>query len=194
MALTDAMAARDVTTIQRVNGLAEANQLWQITIQCMEWMAEAAKENKLAYLDALYLRLQKTGDTRHMLSTAKKMNAVMPGNADLERRLRYLRLLSGHEMEMVPHAESAGAQDAAVDLLIVAMSAYRLGQMEGITPPLSRIQQWNDLTPGQRAIAAGLLRHAGQEIEALRVWEKVSAAEMLPEERQFADRVVAGTF
>jgi hypothetical protein len=193
MALADAVAAGDATTVQRVNGLAEKHDLWDIAIQGITWLADAAKENKLVYLDALYQRLQKTGNTRHMLTTAKKMSEIMPGNAELDRRLRYLRLLSGQEMEMADGEMTNESRSAAVDRLIEAMSAYRMGQSEKITTPLLHISQWNDLTPGQRAIAAGLLRHAGQEIEALRVWEKVSAAEMLPEERRFADRVVAGT-
>ena len=64
-----------------------------------------------------------------------------------------------------------------------ALAAYRFRDHDSMQSALgSLIGQLEHLSPGQRAVAAGLLRSAGREIEAFRLRENVNEALLLPEE------------
>lgn len=189
--MEEARKAGSAAALRMVLGVADEFGLIEIAVECQEQLALHAGDHRIQMLNALYGRLMKMGDSGRVLDTLKRMLAELPEHDELRRKVSYFRLLTGREIELA--SLDASGPPVGTDHLNRALSAYRMGLRDDLERALEGAAQWDDLGPGQRAVAAGLLKHIGREIEALALWEKLPAAEMLPEERSFIDRVVAGT-
>lgn len=189
--LDEARKAGSAAGLRMVLGIADEFGLIEIAVECQEQLALHAGDHKIQMLNALYGRLMKMGDSGRVLDTLKRMLAELPEHDELRRKVSYFRLLTGREIELA--SLDVSGPPVGTDHLNRALSAYRMGLRDDLARALEGAAQWSDLGPGQRAVAAGLLKHIGREIEALALWEKLPAAEMLPEERSFIDRLAAGT-
>lgn len=69
--------------------------------------------------------------------------------------------------------------------LLLALSAYRLGDHTAVNKHLAGLENVAALPAGPRAVAAGLLSLVGQTDRAYQMAEKIPGALLLEEERAF---------
>ncbi|MCB1276966.1 hypothetical protein [Prosthecobacter sp.] len=134
-------------------------------------------------------------DTTTLLEVAGKLHELSPSSVVFSDRLTYLRLILGVEMETIDLSALTehDAQKAGLSIkleripaeLLLALSAYRLGDRTTMQKHLSSLQDAAALPPGPRAVAAGLLSMAGQTDRAYQIAEQIPGALLLDEERTF---------
>ena len=62
------------------------------------------------------------------------------------------------------------------------MLAYRLGPKQEVNLQISKLEDVDSLSPGQRAVTAGLMAASGKQAAAFQLAEKIHDAVLLPEE------------
>ena len=107
-------------------------------------------------------------------------------------KLAYLRLLLGTRIETVPSilskledqkpdsSELTADQDGA---LIEAFLCFRYGDKNGVLKNITRITDWSRVAPGQRAVAATLLRFSGNDTLAHNLAAALPTLALLTEEQ-----------
>jgi tetratricopeptide (TPR) repeat protein len=134
-------------------------------------------------------------DSSALLAISQKLHQLRPSSAIFTDRLMYLRLVLGVEMETIelPKPTDQDNLRAAytIDLeripppLLLALSAYRLGDHTAVKKHLAGLENMASLPVGPRAVAAGLLSLVGQTDRAYQMAEKIPGALLLEEERAF---------
>jgi hypothetical protein len=102
-------------------------------------------------------------------------------------------LIIGQEIELaVQHAldEPAPAASQPGDELVRALASYRMGDLDRMRAHLALITAMDRLTPGERAILAGLTAIGGDSGAAYRIGEKVPDGLLLAEEQSFLRRAL----
>ncbi len=177
--------------------LAEKLSLNNLALEACQAAAINDSDSSIQFLQkALELaRLQK--NSAALLAVSRQLHELRPSSDVFADRLRYLRLIFGVEMETVvvsavnqPTGTAAGAVALTriPDALLRALAAYRLGDMEGIRASLANLPDITRLSPGERAVAAGLLSLTGKTAQAYQIAERIPDAVLLDEERAFLNR------
>lgn len=141
-------------------------------------------------------RLQKNSTA--LLVVSRQLHDLRPSSDAFADRLLYLRLILGVEMETVvlsavkqpavPNSATAVVMTRIPDALLRALAAYRLGDVEGARASLADLPDISRLSPGERAVAAGLLSLTGKAAQAFQIAERIPDAALLDEERAFLNR------
>jgi tetratricopeptide (TPR) repeat protein len=177
--------------ILRAARLAESCASWDLAAI---GYARLAKINPAAALDMLektYEMNLRSRNERGMLDTALQMRDLQPENPKLQKRVSYLRLLLGIDMEKewaATQADGSTPRPAADDELTNSLAFYRLGDREGAGSHARNFAEPLNLEPGQRAVAAGVLAWLGDASGGSAYLEQVPGLLLLPEEAAFARR------
>lgn len=190
-ALQRAAAQKDVETVRRVAGFAEAQGWWDLTSRAYEWLAANEPSLRLAALQGLYTAAAARLDTRGMLDAAERLVGSGSEHSQVLLNLAYLRLLTGSQMESVPtllarpggDEDGAGSAASASGTLLKALLFYRYGDIEGVRKAMSTVADWSVLPPGMRAVAAALNQYCGAETIAGDLAAQVRALGLLEEEK-----------
>lgn len=201
----NATQAGDAATLGRAAQLAEKLDLADIA--CLAYKAagfqaatgnasEAALQN-LQKSEELALRAK---DTRTLLEVTRRLHELSPSSAVFADRFVYLRLILGVEMETVDlHSlMSQNELNAAFTItleripphLLLALSAYRLGDQAAMQQHLAELKNAETLSAGPRAVAAGLLSLGGKPDRAYQIAEKIHGTLLLDEEMMFLKRAL----
>jgi hypothetical protein len=198
----NAVKAGDGVTLQTAAQLAE--KLDFADIACLAYKAagfqtsagEAALQN-LQKSEELALRAK---DTRTLLEVSRRLHEMSPSSAVFADRFMYLRLILGVEMETVdvtewvnPHDSNAAfsiALERIPSQLLLALSAYRLGDHAAMQQHLAALKNAGGLSAGPRAVAAGLLSLGGKPDRAFQMAEKIHGTLLLDEEMAFLKRAL----
>jgi len=140
-------------------------------------------------------------DTASLLNVFRKLHEMRPSSQMFADQFTYLRLVLGVEMETVDVSrlvtESQSTSSAlGVTLervppdLLLALAAYRLGDVASMRRLLERFHDTSGLSAGQRAVAAGLLSLAGRPDRAFQIAEQVPSALLLDEEIVFLKKAL----
>ena len=130
-------------------------------------------------------------NTAEILALAHQMQELRPASAAYASRVQYYNLLLGLELEVTAAAikkapPSQAAVSASRDVvplpLLKAMLAYRLGPKQEVNLQISKLEDVDSLSPGQRAVTAGLMAASGKQAAAFQLAEKIHDAVLLPEE------------
>jgi len=186
---------QDSTTAIQVAREAEAAGLWEIAIQFYEGLAKALPSSRVQMLEKVLEISQRNHNTIAVLDSARRIAALQPNNRRLLHRVIYLHILSGQDIELgleqvrrLPPVQDA--EGTTVLRLFQALCAYRLGDFATMRLHLATFTDTSTLTPGQRAVHAGLLSLTGQVGPAYRVAEKIPKTLLLPEELRFLKRAL----
>jgi hypothetical protein len=132
-------------------------------------------------------------DTERVLQVARQQRSLRPENPLYVDRVIYLQLVAGYDLELnfkklleTSHANS----DRTEDQLSQALAAYRMGDLTTLRTHLSRLKNVSNLSPGQRAVYAGLLSISGQVGPAFLIAEQIPSILLLKEEKRFLDRAL----
>lgn len=182
--------------ILRAAKVAESQAHWATAALGYSRLAGLKSPAAIDMLGKVYEMQMRLRDGASMLAAAKEMRDLQPGNAVFQKRVSYLQLLLGTNME----AEWAGAPPSRVSRVSTIVSAdssleddpfmnllvcYRMGDRELATPQMSRLADPKSLEPGQRAVAAGILGWLGDQSLANTYLEQVPGRLLLPEEARF---------
>ncbi len=200
--LQNASQAGDFVTLRTAAQLAE--KLDFADIACLAYKAagfqatasEAALQN-LQKSEELALRAK---DTRTLLEVSRRLHEMSPSSAVFADRFVYLRLILGVEMEtvdmksLVPQNELTAALTITLERippqLLLALSAYRLGDHAAMQEHLAALGSAESLSAGPRAVAAGLLSLVGKPDRAFQMAEKIHSTLLLDEEMTFLKRAL----
>jgi hypothetical protein len=157
--------------------------------------AASATEDALQNLQKGAEMALRTKDTETLLEVTRKLHELSPSSAVFADRLMYLRLILGVEMETIDLSALANHDSLRAALtikleripppLLLALSAYRLGDHTAVKKHLAGLENMAALPAGPRAVAAGLLSLVGQTDRAYQMAEKIPGALLLEEERAF---------
>lgn len=195
----------DLATLQIAAQLAEKLNFADVSCQAYQAAGMKAAENNAS--EAALKNLQKSAelalrakDTETLLNVSRQLHVISPSSAVFADRFEYLRLVLGVELEMVDLKALTALADtkAAVMVtlerippqLLLALSAYRLGDREAMEKHLASLPRAEGLPPGPRAVAAGLLSLAGKPDRAFQMAEKIPGALLLDEEKVFLMRAL----
>ncbi|WP_300933126.1 hypothetical protein [Prosthecobacter sp.] len=201
----NAAQAGDVTTLQVAAQLAEKLNFADVACQAYKAAGMKAAENNVS--EAALLNLQKSvelalraKDTETLLEVSRQLHVISPSSAVFADRFVYLRLVLGVEMERVDvkaltvQTEAKGTTSATLDRippqLLLALRAYRLGDHAAMEKHLTALPRAEGLSPGPRAVAAGLLSLVGNPGRAFQMAEKIPGALLLDEEKVFLKRAL----
>lgn len=137
-------------------------------------------------------------DSTALLAVSRKLHEMRPSSAVFSDRLIYLRLILGVEMETIDLSKLVNSDSLHTTFtitleripppLLLALAAYRLGDLDSVPKYLGDLRDAAGLPAGQRAVAAGLLSLAGKQDRAYQIAEKVPDTLLLNEERAFLQR------
>lgn len=140
-------------------------------------------------------------DTSMLLRMFRKLHELRPSSRLFADQFTYLRLVLGVEMETVDMSSVVSETrrtNSTLDIslehvppdLLLALAAYRLGDVSSIPRLLERFHETPGLSAGQRAVAAGLLTLAGRTDRAYQIAERVPSALLLEEELVFLKKAL----
>ncbi len=184
---------RDGALAAAAAALAEEAGVWDIAARLYEGLAEHQPKSQVAMLEKVHQMAMRTRDTDAVLKSSDRLLALRPDNQRYVFDDLYLHLVSGLELEVRFLKIHAGQElPAASDegRLCLALAAYRLGNLEELRRHLNTLVDPRSLTPGQRAVHAGLLSISGQVGPAYQIAEQVPTALLLKEEARFLARAL----
>lgn len=193
----------NIAILQAVASVAEEVNLADIAARAyqaagIKAAASGASETALQSLQKSAELALLTRDTSMLLDVSRRLHELSPSSLAFADRLNYLRLILGEEMETVdltalkPSNEGRDTRPVSLDRipppLLEALRDYRMGELTAIPDLLKTLPDTSHLSPGQRAVVAGLLSLAGKPDRAFQIAEKVPASLLLQEELAFLNR------
>jgi hypothetical protein len=177
--------------ILRAARLAESGASWELAAKGYAWLARINPASALDVLEKAYEMNMRCRNEGAMLETAQQMRDLQPENPKFQKRVSYLRLLFGIEMEKewaATQADVSPPHRAEDDAVTNSLALYRLGDREGARSQARNFAEPLNLEPGQRAVAAGVLAWVGDASGGNAYLEQVPGLLLLPEETAFALR------
>ena len=182
--------SRDIPMMTRAAHIAESNGMWDLAVQGYELIAARETQAKVPALEKVLEIQSRQRDAGAMVITAKKILQRRPNVASLQARADYLCLVTGTEVESAAMrllqgpAEITPSEQYPTPLLR-ALAAYRLGDLPRANTEIGTLQRPDKLSPGPRAVAAGLLQLSGVPDVAFRLGEGIDRRLLLDPELRF---------
>ena len=184
----------DVGSLASAAQVSEEQGLYSLSIRAYERIAKASPRNEIEMLEKVYELALRNRDTPKLFEIGERICELRPNSGLYRDRIQYLTLLTGNRMETVAFSLATHYGESVVEgqtsripsALLQALSAYRFRDSIALDASLIALQShYPNLTPGQRAVTAGLLRAAGRAVDAFRLAESVNITLLLPEEEVF---------
>lgn len=184
----------DLGSLASAAQVSEEQGLYSLSIRAYERIAKASPQHEIEMLEKVYELALRNRDTPKLFEVSERICELRPGSGVYRDRIQYLTLLTGNRMETVAlslathYGESIveGQTSRIPSALLQALSAYRFRDSAALDASLLALQShYPNLTPGQRAVTAGLLRVSGRAVDAFRLAESINATLLLPEEEVF---------
>jgi len=189
--ITGAQDSEDVVTLYKAAEFARKAGISDLAETAYKAAAVLSDRRPAELLQRAYDMALVQKNTAEILALAHQMQELRPASAAYASRVQYYNLLLGLELEVTAAAikkapPSQAAASAARDVvplpLLKAMLAYRLGPKQEVNLQISKLEDVASLTPGQRAVTAGLMAASGKQAAAFQLAEKIHDAVLLPEE------------
>lgn len=192
-AVEAAIKTNDFPSIGAAAQVGEEQGLYELALRCYERIANGSPQHETDMLEKIYELALRMRDTARLFQVSQQLNDRHPDSGIYRDRVHYLSLLTGARLESVSRSLETRDEESRIEgqttrmptAFLRALAAYRFrdaaalqASLPALAPDLSR------LTPGQRAVVAGLLRSVGRETEAFRLSESISDTLLLPEERR----------
>lgn len=184
----------DLGSLASAAQVSEEQGLYTLSIRAYERIAKARPQNEIEMLEKVYELASRNRDTPKLFEVSERIFELRPSSGVYRDRIQYLNLLTGSRMETVALSLSIHYGESVVEgqttripsALLQALSAYRFRDFTALDASLTALQsQYSNLTPGQRAVTAGLLRVSGRAVDGFRLAESINTTLLLPEERIF---------
>jgi tetratricopeptide (TPR) repeat protein len=184
---------REGATALAAAGIAEEIGLWDVALLFYEGLAKYQPQSRQQMIEKVQEMAIRARDTNATLSAAQRLLEIRPENRQYADRALYLHLVSGEELELT--FEKIARTDATMatrveDHFARALAAYRLGDLITLRGHLAKIKDVSALTPGQKAVHAGLLSISGDVGTAYQIAEQIPSILLLKEELHFLKRAL----
>lgn len=182
-----ALASRDMNTFNRTTTITEKLGFVDVAIDAFR-SASALPQYKLAMLERILALQTQQQKTNAVLSTMEDIIAAKPDATAYQERALYLKLLVGSEIETAgDEAEKlskAGLLKETPREFLQALAAFRELDYAKVKEILEPVRP-TDLSPGQRAVYAGMLSTCGDVARGFAIAEKLPRTLLLEEEARF---------
>ncbi len=183
--------ADDGVTLAAAALVAERTGHYDLASRCFQHLSVINPRFEVEMLDKVYEMAQRQRNTPVMLQTIQQLHDKRPTHGIFRDRLRYLKLLTGVELEQVDRILTESPPESAVEgraarvpfSFLRALSAWRfkdIGRLKAELDPLSYSP--DQLSPGQRAVLASMLQRIGKDNAAFRLAETIPTTILLEEE------------
>ena len=156
----------------------EAAQLPQMRVFALERLLQAQAENRDAFA---------------MIATLEALRSIPRPDTRMDERSIYLRMLVGCGMEVaareIQPLVEAGNLGPSQGSFLKALSAYRQADSDALHRLVKEVDP-EDLSPGQRAVYAGMLHACGETARAYAIAEKIARPLLLDEEARLLARAL----
>lgn len=183
--------ADDGVTLTAAALVAERTGHYDLASRCFQHLSVINPRFEVEMLDKVYEMAERQRNTPVMLRTIQQLHDKRPTHGIFRDRLRYLKLLTGVELEQMDRILTESPPESAVEgrtarvpfSFLRALSAWRFKDIDRLKAELHPLSYSPDqLSPGQRAVLASLLQRIGQENTAFRLAETIPTALLLEEE------------
>jgi hypothetical protein len=170
---------------------AEECGFWSVAATCYQGIARAHPTAQIRMLEKVHEMALRDRDSGAALNSARYLAEQNPANRSFAERYTYFQLIVGEDMEvaMVRNQKDGDVTDSS-DQLLRALAAYRLYDLKAMNEHLASVGETSLLSPGERAVYAGLLAVGGEPARAFQLAEKIPAGLLLPEELRFLQRAL----
>ena len=191
-AVEAAIATKDYASLAAAAQVSEEQGLYELAIRCYDRIATDNAEREVDMLEKIYELTLRMRDTARLLQISEKLSRLLPTSGIYRDRVHYLDLLIGYRLEKVSQAIETRDEESLIEgqttrlptAFLLALTAHRFRDAAAVETHLPAIAvDMSHLSPGQRAVVAGLLRSVGREADAFRLSESISDTLLLPEER-----------
>jgi hypothetical protein len=192
-ALMAAGEGAELTATQRTAEIAEQTSQWDLAAAACEGIARHHPRTRAAMLEKLFEFAVRDKDTAAAARAAARLAELQPQNDQALFRARWFSLVAGGAIEADAErllGESPRFRRDGPRHLLLALAAFRMGDLERTRAHLGELGEPSALNAGQRAVHAGLLSVCGDAGPAFRLAEHVPAALLLPEELRFLQRAL----
>jgi hypothetical protein len=173
--------------------VAEQSGIWDMAVLFYTGLAEHQPKSRIPMLEKVRLAALRGRDTTALLESTQKLADLRPENAQYFHDSIYLQLISGQNLELNRSkltAQKSAEIPGSTVYLCRALAAYRFGDLADLRIHLIGIRDSYMLTPGQRAVHAGLLSVSGQVGSAFQIAEQIPTVLLLKEEIGFLHRAL----
>lgn len=161
---------------------AQSYGLFEIAIRGLTSLADSNPKVALPLLQMALEAADQKADSEQAYQIIVKLAQMHPKNQEYQARLLYLRLLVGDKIETIQIPESNQLKIETRSLLL-ALTAYRLGNFLAMKTYLAAIKSENVFSNGQKASYAGMLVAAGDLTKAFQIAELIPLSLLLKEEK-----------
>lgn len=192
-ALMAAGEGAELAASQRTAEVAEQTAQWDLAAAACEGIARHHPRTRAAMYEKLFEFAVRDKDTAGAARAAARLAELQPQNDQALFRARWFSLVAGGAIEADAErlqAESPRFRRGDPRHLLLALAAFRMGDLERTRAHLAEVTDPPSLSAGQRAVHAGLLSVCGDAGPAFRLAEHVPAALLLPEELRFLQRAL----
>jgi hypothetical protein len=184
---------REPTLATAAATLAEEAGIWDIAVLFYRGLAEHQPKTRASMLEKERQAALSGRDTTALIESTQKLAELRPENRQYSHDHIYLQLISGQDLELnqtrITTHQPAEKPEPTI-ALCRALAAYRFGDLAVLRIHLADIRDSNILTPGQRAVHAGLLSISGQVGSAFQIAEQIPTLLLLKEEVRFLHRAL----
>ncbi len=192
-ALMAAGEGAELAATQRTAEVAEQTAQWDLAATACEGIARHHPRTRAAMYEKLFEFAVRDKNTTGAARAAARLAELQPQNDQALFRARWFSLVAGAAIEAdAGHLQGESPRFRRDDPrhLLLALAAFRLGDLAQTRAHLAKIRDPEALNAGQRAVHAGLLSVCGDAGPAFRLAERVPAALLLPEELRFLQRAL----
>lgn len=184
---------REPTLATAAATLAEQAGIWDIAVLFYQGLAEHQPKTRALMLEKERQAALRGRDTTALIESTQKLADLRPENPQYSHDHIYLQLISGQNLELNQSriaAQKSTENPGTTIALCRALAAYRFGDLADLRTHLVGIRDSYTLTPGQRAVHAGLLSISGQVGSAFQIAEQIPTILLLKEEVSFLHRAL----
>lgn len=183
----------ELVAAQQTAEVAEQTAQWDLASAACEGIARHHPRTRSAMYEKLFDFAMRDKDSAGAARAAARLAELQPQNDQALFRARWFSLVAGGTIEADAErlqGESARFRRDGPRHLLLALAAFRMGDLARTRAHLGEIEDPESLNAGQRAVHAGLLSVCGDAGPAFRLAERVPAALLLPEELRFLRRAL----
>ena len=171
--------------------LAEEWQMADLALEAYQFLAQPGAPDEAGYLEKCSEMAGILKDTGALTAVAVRLAALQPNSTEAARRATYLRLLRGEMLETALDAtRTQMASGDSTTWLLTALQAWRLSDVPATRAALQHVTSIQGLSPGERAVFAGLLAKTASTARAFQIAETIHPELLLPEETAFLQQAL----
>jgi len=170
--------------------LAEEWQMADLALEAYQFLAQPGVPDEAGYLEKYAQMASILKDTAALTAVAVRLSALQPNSTQAARRAAYLRLLRGEMLETAIGPGTQMANSDSTTWLLTALQAWRLSDPPATRAALQHITGIQELSPGERAVLAGLLAKTAATARAFQIAEAIHPELLLPEETAFLQQAL----